>query len=111
MTPTLNRRLVLEARHGESDGAGGIVSTWIALGTLWAQIIPHRGRLVTGETGALSVGRFRIILRGAPQGQSNRPLPGQRFRMASRVLQIDAVTEVEPAGRYLICQCHEQVAP
>lgn len=111
MSPPLNRRLTLEAAQLVGDGAGGFDQTWTALGTLWAQVKPRTGRLANGETGAVSVGAFRIITRGAPQGHSNRPEPGQRFRMGTRLFRIEAVTEDEPAGLYLICQCQEEVAP
>ncbi|KUF11937.1 head-tail adaptor protein [Pseudoponticoccus marisrubri] len=106
----LNRQLVLEHAVRSSDGAGGFTESWTALGTLWAEITPRSGRLANGETGAVSVGGFRIRVRGAPVGQSNRPEPGQRFRMAGRIFRIEAVTEDEPRGLYLICHCEEEVA-
>ncbi|SNT38051.1 head-tail adaptor protein [Antarctobacter heliothermus] len=111
MSWTLNRRLTLEALQRVSDGAGGFEETWSALGTLWATVKPRTGRLANGETGAVSVGAFRIITRGAPQGHSSRPEPGQRFRMGARSFRIEAVTEEEPSGLYLISQCQEEVAP
>lgn len=111
MTRRLNRQLVLEAPQRLSDGAGGFVETWTALGTLWAEVKPRTGRLASGETGAVSVGAFRIVTRGAPQGHSNRPEPGQRFLMGNRIFRVEAVTEDEPAGLYLVCQCQEEVAP
>lgn len=111
MSRTLNRRLVLEAPSRVSDGAGGYDETWTALGTLWAQVKPRTGRLASGETGAVSVGAFRITVRGAPMGYSSRPEPGQRFRAGTRLFRIEAVTEEEPSGLYLICQCQEEVAP
>ncbi|MBY6115451.1 head-tail adaptor protein [Mameliella alba] len=111
MRRVLNRRLELEAPDRVSDGAGGFQEVWVALGTLWASVKPRTGRLTNGETGAVSVGAFKIVTRGAPQGHSSRPEPGQRFRMGTRVFRIEAVTEEEPGGLYLICQCQEEVAP
>lgn len=111
MSKTLNRRLILESPARVSDGAGGFEETWTALGTLWAQIKPRTGRLANGETGAVSIGAFRITVRGAPFGHSSRPEPGQRFRTGARLFRIEAVTEEEPSGLYLICQCQEEVAP
>ncbi|WP_323770062.1 head-tail adaptor protein [Antarctobacter sp.] len=80
MSWTLNRRLTLEAAQRVTDGAGGFEETWSALGTLWAKVKPRTGRLANGETGAVSVGAFRIITRGAPQGHSSRPECGSGRR-------------------------------
>lgn len=108
---TLSRRLELEAQARTADGAGGTSAQWQTLGTLWAAVRPGSGRTVTGETGAVSRRRFRIIVRGAPMGHSGRPGPGQRFRMGVRLFRIEAVTEMEPEGLHLICECEEEVSP
>lgn len=110
MSRRLSRRLTLEAAQRAGDGAGGFDETWVALGTLWADVKPRTGRLTRGETGEVSIGGFRIAVRGAPQGHSNRPVPGQRFRMGGRVFRIESVTEEEPAGLYLICECQEELS-
>ncbi|MCC1493421.1 head-tail adaptor protein [Cognatishimia sp. F0-27] len=105
----LNRRLALETRLRSSDGAGGFEETWSQLGELWAQVKPRSGRYANATDGALSVTGFRITVRAAPVGQTNRPEPGQRFRMGSRYFRIEAVTEHEPTGLYLQCQCEEEM--
>lgn len=110
MSRRLARRLTLEAAQRSSDGAGGFVDTWVALGTLWADVKPRTGRLARGETGEISIGGFRIAVRAAPQGHSNRPEPGQRLRMGARLFRIESVTEDEPSGRYLICECQEELS-
>lgn len=106
----LNRCLSLEAPERVADGAGGFVETWRELGTLWAEIKPRSGRITKGETDALSVASFRITVRAAPVGHAARPKPGQRFRMKDRGFRVEAVTEVEPRGLYLQCQCEEEQA-
>lgn len=106
----LNRRLVLEAMQRTGDGAGGFLEVWQELGTLWGNVRPRSGRLTEGEAGALSVFAFQIMVRGAPEGQSNRPKAGQRFRLGTRLFRIEAVTEYEPKGTHLICQCEEELA-
>ncbi|GGA02521.1 MAG: head-tail adaptor protein [Rhodobacteraceae bacterium] len=108
--PLLNRALVLEAPMTSSDGAGGLVETWTALGTLWGEIRPRTGRETQGEAGPVAVGRFRITVRGAPQGATSRPVPGQRFRVGARLFRVLAVTEREPGGMYLVCETREEVA-
>ncbi|WP_425101199.1 head-tail adaptor protein [Tropicibacter sp. S64] len=111
MTPSLNRRLVLEAPVRTPDGAGGFVQGWQALGTLWAQVEPRSGREVSGTDGVLSRAVCRITVRGAPVGQSNRPVPGQRFVAGDQVHVIKAVIEEGPRGQYLVCQCEMEVSP
>lgn len=106
----LNRRLVLESPVRTPDGAGGYDETWLELGTLWAAITPRAGRMARGPLDEVSRGGFRIVVRAAPVGHSGRPEPGQRFRMDTRLFRIEAVTEEEPAGLYLVCQCEEERA-
>lgn len=107
--PHLNRALVLEDRQHVSDGAGGMISTWATLGTLWAELSAMTG----GETGELGMSRsavrMKITVRAAPVGSSMRPRPDQRFRDGTRVFRIKAVAETEPAGLYLTCFATEEV--
>ena len=109
--PRLNRRMTLEAAERAPDGAGGFVETWVTLGTLWADVAPRSGRIATGEGGAVSATAFRVTLRAAPVGQSDRPAAGQRLRMGTRLFRIEAVTESDASALYLTCQCEEEIAP
>ncbi|MFZ5964710.1 head-tail adaptor protein [Thalassococcus sp. BH17M4-6] len=109
-TPHLTQALTLEVAQTAPDGAGGWHESWIPRGTLWAELRPRSARETTGEAGALSRASYRIIVRGAPQGHSTRPQPGQRFRLGSRIWAIHAVTEADPTGRYLTCLAEEEVA-
>ncbi len=105
--PDLSRALVLEDPQRSSDGAGGFSETWVALGTLWAEVKPLSGRLA-GD--GLSLQKYRITLRAAPDGFASRPRPDQRFRDNNRIYRIDAVAETDAAGRYLTCFAVEEVA-
>lgn len=107
---TLNRRLVLEKADRVPDGAGGYDESWVALGTLWADLRARSGRDATGEAAHLSRAGYRITVRAAPHGAPSRPVPGQRFRDGSRVLAILAVAETDSDGRYLTCFAEEEVA-
>ena len=108
--PRLNRALVLEQRTEEADGAGGLRSSWAAIGTLWGEVRSFSGR----ESGGLGVARskvsLKIILRAAPQGALMRPRPDQRFREGTRIYLITAVADAQPMGRYLTCFATEEVA-
>jgi head-tail adaptor len=108
--PRLNRRLVLEAPIRTPDGLGGWGESWVALGSLWAEI--EAGELRPADRPGAAVGRrpLRITLRGAPPGAPSRPIPGQRLREGSRLYPIAAVTEADPDGRFLLCQAEEEAA-
>jgi head-tail adaptor len=51
---------------------------------------------------------YRITVRAAPQGAPSRPKPSQRFRDGARIFSIDAVTESDPGGRFLVCFATEE---
>jgi len=102
--PNLSRRLLLEAPLRVADGAGGFEEVWQPLGHVWGEIVPRTGR----ESGDLARMGVRITVRAAPQGAASRPTPLQRFRDGSRLFTIDAVTEADPAGRFLICFATEE---
>lgn len=111
MTPVLSRALALETPVRVTDGAGGFSETWTPLGTLWAEVSARAARDSVGVAGRVAVAGYRITVRGAVPGASNRPRPGQRFREGTRLFRILGVTEADPAARYLACTCEEEVAP
>jgi head-tail adaptor len=106
----LNRALVLEEPAQVPDGAGGFVTEWAALGTLWAERRARTGRDRGGEGVALSTTGYRILVRAAPYGAPSRPRAGQRFRDGARLFHIEAVAEHDAEGRYLTCFAEEEVA-
>lgn len=108
--PNLNRRLVLEAQARLDDGSGGYVVAWQALGTLWAEVAARTGRETALADAPVSAMSYRILVRGAPVGAPDRPRPEQRFREGSRIFNIVAVAEEDPAGRYLTCFATEESA-
>lgn len=105
----LNRRLVLEARQDSPDGAGGTSQAWAALGVHWADVRLRSGRERTVPAGQASDVDFKITLRAAPVGAASRPKPGQRFVEGMRRYLIEAVSERDVDGRYLICLAREEV--
>jgi len=108
--PSLDRRLVLEARVQLSDGAGGFTENWKALGALWAEVNLRAGGQRAAEEFPLSRVTYRIVVRATPVDAPSRPVPGQRFRDGARCFHIRAVAETEPRGRYLTCFAEEEVA-
>lgn len=105
----LARKLVLEQASRVPDGSGGHVVSWVALGTLWADVQAGTGGERYAEFVTLSNVAYRIIVRGAPQGAPSRPKPEQRFRDGARIFRIVAVTEADEAGQYLTCFSQEEV--
>ena len=108
--PVLNRKLVLEEPQRVADGAGGFTTSWVALGTLWAEIRAGTGRERAAEFLTVSTIPFRITVRAAPEGAPSRPRPEQRFTAGSRIFRILAVTESDPSGRYLVCFAQEEIS-
>lgn len=106
----LSRALVLETPEGISDGAGGTLQGWTALGTLWAEVVARSGRERAGDGAQLSLTGYRITVRAAPFGSSMRPRADQRFREGSRVFRILSVAERDARGRFLTCYAEEEVA-
>ena len=107
--PNLNHALVLETPEQVGDGAGGFIQVWTALGTLWAEIDARSGRETDRSGAPVSRASYRITVRGAPWGTIERPRPHQRFRDGTRIFAIEAVTERDEVGRYLVCHAREEV--
>lgn len=59
----LNRRLTLQAPSEADDGAGGVVRSFVAVASVWAQVTPQAMRtdLAGGSLGAVL--RFRLLIR------------------------------------------------
>jgi len=108
--PLMNRRMVLESVTRNSDGAGGFVESWVALGELWAELKPRSGGERDREDVGVSRLDVKVTVRAAPVGSSKRPDAGQRLREGSRIFRILAVMEPDVAGRYLTCLAREEVA-
>lgn len=104
-TPTLNRKLILEAPARVADGAGGFDEVWGPLGIIWGEVLP-RG---VGREVEASELKLKITVRAAPQGAPSRPTAAMRFRDRERIYDIEAVTEAQSGGRYLVCHVTEEV--
>lgn len=106
----LSRKLILEGPERVADGKGGFEETWTARGAVWADMQARTGRARDGGEITTGYSAYRIIVRAAPQGAASRPVPGMRFREGARAFPIQAVSERDPAGRFLICYAIEEVA-
>ena len=84
----LNRRLVLETPVDTDDGAGGVVRSYEAGITLWAQVMPVSARSDVAADSLGAAARFRIVIR-ARGGITLR----HRLRERARVYRIIALRE------------------
>lgn len=108
--PRLTRTMILEDPVRADDGAGGHVTTWQVLGTLYADVKSGTGRQSSGIVATLSKLTCRIIVRAAPAGAPSRPKPGQRLREGERLFRIDAVAPFDRGAHYLTCYAVEERA-
>lgn len=108
--PTLNRHLTLEDSYRVPNDSGGFSSQWQPLGQIWAQVIAGTGKEQAVNALPLSRVPYRITVRAAPMGAPSRPHAGQRFREGERIFSINAVTEQDAEGRFLLCQAQEEIA-
>lgn len=106
----LNRKLTLETPESVADGAGGFTVNWVPLGEHWAEIRAGFGRETPQNFATISAVHYRIVMRAAPFGSPSRPRPEQRLREGNRVFLIQAVADLDPAGRFLTCFSFEEVA-
>ena len=106
--PNLSHRLELQAPERMPDGAGGHVTTWVTLGTVWAEIVAARGRERIRAALTFSTVPCRITVRAAPVGSLARPRPEQRFRVGNQVFRIISVADSDVSSRYLTCMAEEE---
>lgn len=111
MMRAMNRKLVLEERAEDPDGAGGHVGGWRALGTHWGAVRLNSGRLERGENSARSRTSLTILIRSVGPDQPSRPRAGQRFRDANRVYLIRSVGDARAGEPFLECLADEEVLP
>lgn len=108
--PNLTQPMTLEEALRVSDGAGGYTETWVGLGVVWAHIRAGSGREKADASATISSVPYRITVRAAPHGATNRPRADQRFRLGARLFNIVAVIEADSAGRHLVCHAVEEVS-
>ena len=84
----LNRRLVLEAPAETGDGAGGVVRTYEAVATLWAQVTPVSARVDVAADSLGAALRHRIVIRARPVITTRH-----RLRDGARVYRIMSLRE------------------
>jgi SPP1 family predicted phage head-tail adaptor len=97
----LRHRLTLEAPVETPDGAGGVLRTYAAAATVWAELAPvaARGAVAAHARGATVT--HRIVIREGPEVTMRH-----RFRKGGRIFEIVALRERE--GRLLEIEAEER---
>lgn len=108
-TVRLNWPLTLEERQRVPNSSGGYTETWTLVGEMWGDVQTRGVSAGDVAAGELSRVRYRIIVRGAAMGDPARPKVGQRFRSGNRAFEIDAVTEMDASGIFLIAWAREEI--
>lgn len=100
----LRHRVTIQELVRTDDGYGGITETWQDVATVWAAVEPLRGneryraQQVQAELTHKVAMRYRVGVK-----------PQMRLLYAGRVLEIEAVIDVEERHRWLELLCSEVV--
>ncbi|MGR3485926.1 MAG: phage head completion protein [Paracoccaceae bacterium] len=99
-------RMVLERRAPAPDGMGGTTGGFAPVGVVWGAM-SRRGAGPAGTAaGPISRIRWRVTLPQAAPGSPRRPGPGDRLRIGTRVLTVEAAVDRDP--RHLDLACFEE---
>lgn len=99
----LGRRLVLEAPVEADDGAGGVTRSYAAVTTLWAQVVPVRGRADAAADSLAALITHRIVIRA---GQTITTL--HRFRDGARIFEVVSFRDT-PDRRFVVVEAVERL--
>ncbi|GLK69902.1 head-tail adaptor protein [Ancylobacter dichloromethanicus] len=98
----LRHRLVQETPVTTPDGLGGASVSFIAVDALWGAV-ETRGTPaeIADRPGALLA--HTVTVRAPATVQ-----PGDRLRCGARRFLVEAVSDPDGRGRYLVCDCREE---
>lgn len=99
----LRHRIEIQQSARTSDGAGGAVLAWTALGEVWAAIWPRNAseRFELDRTAGRATHDIWIRARGDVR-------PEMRIRFGARTFDIHGVIDVEDRGAWLKCVVEEK---
>lgn len=103
---TLSRRMALETRADQPDGAGGIVQVWTRRGEIWCALRPRAVREGDAAGRAALRQRWQVHVHAVP---GELPVPGARLRDDALVLRVLSVAvDGRDPGR-AICVAEEEI--
>ena len=101
---SLRRRVTLERPALAPDGAGGAERAYTAVARLWAALLPVEPRADGGGDGsARALATHRLVLRWRPDIDA-----ASRFRLGTRVFNVNAVADADGLRRRLVCLVEEE---
>lgn len=101
----LRHRLVLEAPVESDDTAGGVVRSYAAAATVWAQIEPLSPREAVAADAAGATLTHRITIRNGVAVTTRH-----RFTLGTRVFRIASVRDPDESGRFIEIRAEERAA-
>ena len=101
--PRLGRLMYLDSPVRQPDGAGGFTESWLELGAMWCEVLLRSGGEAVQGGAPVSAVTYKVTVRSALVGHSERPMAGQRF------FNISAVAERVGEGAFLTCFVDEEV--
>jgi SPP1 family predicted phage head-tail adaptor len=101
----LNKRLAIETPVRDVSEGGAAVIRWRQIAVIWASVQPRSGREVVRGDGQTLQTTHDVWLRYRPD------LTGaMRFRLGTRVFEIQSIRDPDETKRWLVCQTDERHA-
>lgn len=100
----LNHRITVQSKTAAADTYGGETITWTTFATVWASIEPLRGNefIESQRAGAELTTRIRVRYRSGYA-------PTMRVTWGTHVYDVEAVINVNEAGRETQLMCREVI--
>jgi len=101
----LRHRVTIQQLVATDDGYGGITETWQDVATVWAAVEPLRGTERYRAQQVQAELSHKVTIRYRPGIK-----PDMRLKYGDRILEIEAVIDVEERHRWLELLCSEVVS-
>ena len=99
---SLRHRLVHETPVELPDGMGGVTRSFVAVDSLWAALATRGAAAeIADRPGAVLA--HSVTVRAPATVE-----PGDRLRLGARRFLVEAVSDPDGRGRFLICDCREE---
>jgi len=100
----LRHRLVIESPQRVNDGAGGAITTWLEVATIWANVQPVTAREQRSADQRTQKTSHRITVRYREDINST-----MRFTGEGRIFDIEAIINDAERDHWLVCFCVEGI--
>lgn len=104
MAQRKNHRISIQRQSSAQDAAGQLVDSWTTTATIWASIVPLRGREYFNASGERATVTHQVFIY-----YGTDVVPRDRIVYGSRILDIDDVFNVDERNMELKLMCTEHV--